>query len=303
MKTVPRGHLITSAVEHPAVLEVVIDLDAHRRIELSVLGVGADGRVDPEKVERAIGPRTRLVSVMLANNEVGTVQPIREIAEICRRRRVLLHTDAAQAMGKIPVDVQELGVDLLSIAGHKLYAPKGVGALFVRQGVEVEPVLFGAGHERGLRPGTENVLEIVGLGAACRLVKQRVDRDGEHSLKLRDQLRLRLREVFPSLVVNSPFEGCLPNTLSVAFPGIDAQELLSRLSNDVAASAGAACHSGGVGASHVLSAMGVAPELARSTVRFSVGRFSTEDELEAAVRRLAVELAQLAEIQHERKRI
>jgi cysteine desulfurase len=283
------GHVITSGVEHPAILEVVLELDARREIELTVVGVDSVGRVAPESVEAAIRPDTRLVSVMLANNEVGTIQPIRKISEVCGKRGVLLHTDAAQAVGKIPVAVDELGVDLLSIAGHKLYAPKGVGALYVRRGTPIAPVMFGAGHERGLRPGTENVLEAVGLGVACRIVSRRLAVDMEHSADLRMLLERKLRAGIVDLVVHGDAENKLPNTLSVALPGVEATELLARLENEVAASAGAACHSGGDAMSHVLVAMGVPRELARCTVRFSVGRFSTADDVEQAAARVLAE--------------
>jgi cysteine desulfurase len=219
---------------------------------------------------------------MLANNEVGTLQPVREVATICRDRNVALHTDAAQAVGKIPVDVNRLGVDLLSVAGHKLYAPKGVGALFIRGGVEVSPQIRGAGHERGLRAGTESVLLAVGIGTACELAAREVAAEQNRLAALRSRLLELLRASFAGLVEHGHPEHRLPNTLSVAFPGVVAEELLDRLADEVAASAGAACHAGAATVSHVLAAMDVDPELARGTVRLSIGRFTTDEEIERA---------------------
>ncbi len=277
------GHVVTSAVEHPAVLEVVLELERRIDVTVTIVGVDSKGRVDPEEIRAALRPETVLVSVMLANNEVGTLEPVAEIAGICRERSILVHTDAAQAVGKVPVDAGDLGVDLLSIAGHKLYAPKGVGALYVRRGTPLNPVTFGAGHERGLRPGTENVLEIVGLGAACGLVREGLADEMKEMENLRDRLRDLLREDIPGLVEHGDLRHRLPNTLSVAFPGIWAAELLERLDEkSVAASAGAACHEGGAVLSHVLWAMGVEPEIGRSTIRLSVGRMTTHREVEEA---------------------
>ena len=280
------GHLVTSAVEHPAVLEVVRALQSEGRIELTVVGVDPQGRVDAAEVVDALRDDTVLVTLMLANNEVGTLQPVREVAEACRARGVALHTDAAQAVGKIPVDVSELGVDLLSVAGHKLYAPKGIGALFLRDGVRVVPQIRGAGHERGLRAGTENVLLAVGLGTACDLVESEGEAEVPRLTGLRDRLVALLEDGFAALVEHGDPENRLPNTTSVAFPGIDASSLLRELGDDVAASAGAACHADGVHVSHVLDAMGIDADLARATVRLSVGRFTTTDEVECAARHI-----------------
>ncbi len=281
------GHVITSAIEHPAVLEVVLAMESSRDIEMTIVGVDSRGRVDPAAIEQALRPDTVLVSLMLANNEVGTLQPVAEVAKLCRERGVAVHTDAAQAVGKVAVDVDELGVDLLSIAGHKLYAPKGVGALYVRRGVSIVPFAHGAGHERGLRPGTENVLEIVGLGMACELVEKELHEEIPRLRGLRDRLRGLLTERIPDLVEHGHPVHRLPNTLSVAFPGVEAAKVLSRLENDVAASAGAACHEGGAVLSHVLWAMGIEAETARSTLRLSVGRFTSDEDLEIGARRIA----------------
>jgi cysteine desulfurase len=277
------GHLITSAVEHPAVLEVVRAMAARDGCSLTVLGVDGCGRVDPAAVEAALQSDTVLVSLMLANNEVGTLQPVAEVAAICRQHGVLIHTDAAQAVGKLAVDVTKLGVDLLSVAGHKLYAPKGIGALYIRSGVGIEPLIHGASHERGLRAGTENVLGQVGLGAACELVQQEVASEHDAAGRLRDRLQEQLCQSLPGTIVHGHPQLRLPNTLSAAFPGVDAGRLLADLGDRLAASAGAACHSHGVTVSHVLAAMGIDAELARSTIRLSVGRFTTGQEIDAGV--------------------
>jgi len=276
------GHVITSAVEHPAVLEVVLALEIERRIALTIVGVDRFGRVDPGAVAAALRDDTVLVSLMLANNEVGTLQPVTEVAALCRERGVAIHTDAAQAVGKVPVNVTDLGVDLLSVAGHKLYAPKGVGALYVRDGVEIMPQIRGAGHERGRRAGTENVLLAVGLGTACELALNEVAEEQERLTDLRSRLALGLRAGCGDLVEHGHPEDRLPNTLSVAFPGNDAGGLLGDLAEDLAASAGSACHSGATMISYVLQAVGVEPALARSTVRLSLGRFTTEEEIDRA---------------------
>jgi cysteine desulfurase len=277
------GHVITSAVEHPAVLEVVLALEIEGRIELTIVGVDRFGRVDPAAVAAALRDDTVLVSLMLANNEVGTLQPVREVAALCRKRGVAMHTDAAQAVGKVPVDAEELGVGLLSVAGHKLYAPKGIGALYIRDGLTVEPQIRGAGHERGRRAGTENVLLAVGLGTACELARGEVVEEQERLGIFRSQLAAGLRAGYEDLVEHGHPEARLPNTLSVALPGRDANTLIGELAEDLAASAGSACHSGATMISYVLQAMGVEPEIARSTIRLSVGRFTTGEEIDQAV--------------------
>jgi cysteine desulfurase len=293
-----RGHVITSSVEHPAVLEVVRALEAEGKIELTIVGVDAEGRVAPAAIAAALRPDTILVTVMLANNEVGTLQPIAEIARVCRDRggKTLVHTDASQAIGKVPVAVGDLDVDLLTLAGHKLYAPKGIGALYVRRGVKLTPQIRGAGHERGLRAGTENVLEQVGLGRACELVAAEVEFEGHRLEELRERLVRRLIDGLSPLqpVIHARGATRLPNTLSIALQGMDANQLLERLTDEVAASAGAACHAGDVKISPVLAAMGVEPELARCTVRLSVGRPTTEAEVDEAARRILAVLTSSA---------
>jgi len=277
------GHVITSAVEHPAVLEVVLALEIDRRITLTIVGVDRFGRVDPEAVVAALRDDTVLVTLMLANNEVGTLQQVREVAALCRKRGVATHTDAAQAIGKVPVSVTDLGVDLLSVAGHKLYAPKGVGALYVRDGVEILPQIRGAGHELGRRAGTENVLLAVGLGIACELAQDEVTEEQVRLADLRGRLAAGLRAGCGDLVEHGHPDDRLPNTLSVALPGSNANGLVESLAEELAISAGSACHSGATMISYVLQAMGVEPEFARSTIRLSVGRFTTEEEIDRAV--------------------
>ncbi|MBN1483851.1 MAG: cysteine desulfurase [Chloroflexia bacterium] len=277
------SHVITSAVEHPAVVEVCRWLEA-RGFRLTVLPVDEYGCVHPAELERAITPDTILVSVMHANNEVGTIEPIAELAGIAHRVGAWMHTDAAQSLGKIPVDVDALGVDLLSVAGHKLYGPKGVGALYVRGGVELVGLMQGAGQEGGRRPGTENVLEIVGLGRACEVAGRDLEANAAHFRAMRERLhRALLRELGEDGVrLNGHPEKRLPNTLSLSFRGVKANALLSEIGERVAASAGAACHADAVKVSAVLEAMRVPLEWAMGTVRFSVGRGTTGEEVDRA---------------------
>jgi cysteine desulfurase len=233
-------------------------------------------------VATALRPDTALVSIMYANNEVGTIQPVAEIAALTRPRNILLHTDAAQSAGKIEVDVEALGVDLLTLAGHKFYATKGIGALYVRAGTPIGGILFGFDQEHGLRPGTENVPAIVGLGAAARLARERLPEATAHLRSMRDHLHRRLAEAIPGLVLNGDQEERLPNTLHVSFPGVAGRELLSGASADVAASVGSACHSEHDAVSGVLAAMGIDSVRAAGAVRLSVGWMTTEDDLNRA---------------------
>ena len=276
------NHVITTAIEHPAVLEpcqYLSDLDYH----VTIVPVDATGRVDPAEIERAITPETILVSVMHANNEVGTVQPIAEIADIVHWAGALIHTDAAQSVGKIPVKIDELGVDLLSVAGHKMYASKGVGALFVREGVRITKFMHGAGHEHDRRAGTENVLEIVGLGAAAEIAAQELETTTAHLAAMRDRLWQGISDRLDDVRLNGHPTLSLPNTLSVGFAGLDVDDLLYELWDLVAASAGAACHSEGVTISSVLQAMNVPREYAICTLRFSTGRPTTAEEVDQAI--------------------
>jgi len=274
-------HLITSSVEHPAVSQPCKRLEEDGW-KVSVVPVDNHGRVNPEDVVNAIRSDTVLVSIMHANNEVGTIQPIEDIAAATQRHGILLHTDAAQSIGKIPVNVDMLGADLLTLAGHKFYATKGVGALYVREGTPIEPVLVGAGHERGLRPGTENVPAIVGLGKAAELALKKDRADTSRLLELREQLHKLLERGIPGLELNGHRSQRLPNTLNLSFPDTDGRELLLIASEAVAASVGSACHEEGEAVSGVLGAMGISAHRARGAVRLSLGIPSTGAEVEHA---------------------
>ncbi len=275
-------HIITSSIEHPAVTEVCHFLEGEG-FKTTFLPVDERGLVDPEAVEAAITPQTILISIMHANNEVGTIQPIREIAAIAREHRVLIHTDCAQSVGKIQVRVDELDVDLLSIAGHKIYAPKGVGALYVRSGVFLEKLVHGADHEMNRRAGTENVLEIVGLGEACVIASERLESHYDHMKTTRDRLEAGLKARLPGIRINGHSEKRLPNTLSVSFRGLQANTIVSELSETVAVSAGAACHADRVDVSSVLEAMHIPLEDAMGTIRLSTGRQTTALEIDRTV--------------------
>jgi cysteine desulfurase len=273
-------HIITSAVEHPAIL-TPCEFLSKRGYRVTLLPVDRFGRIDPDDVRRAITSKTILVSIMHANNEVGTIQPIEEIGRITHDHGVLLHTDAAQSVGKVPTDVNRLGVDLLTIAGHKIYAPKGVGALYVRRGTPLEPLIHGAGHEGGRRAGTESALLAVGLGAACTLACNLGAM--ERVRALRDRFWEMLLDRFGDRIVLNGHPDCrLPNTLNVSFVGHLGSEVLSEL-HGVAASTGSACHSGRIELSPVLKAMQVAPEIAMGAIRFSLGRGSAQTEVDEVI--------------------
>lgn len=275
------NHIITSAIEHPAVKEVCHYL-ATQGCEITFLPVDQYGMVDPGVLARAIRPLTILVTIMHANNEVGTIQPIAELAEICRHHGIVFHTDAAQSVGKIPVNVNAMGADLLSLAGHKFYAPKGVGALYIRAGIVIDKLIHGADHENNRRAGTENLLEIVGLGQAAEIAS----RDLTQNMKNMGKMRDRLQEGLVSSIADSRINGHpnlrLPNTLSISFAGLDASTLLSQLSS-IAASAGAACHVGDASVSSVLQAMKTPVEYAMGAIRFSTGKYTTQQEIDKAV--------------------
>jgi cysteine desulfurase len=279
------AHIVTTQVEHPAVINPCRFLE-RLGATVTYLQVDGFGRVDPDDVRRALRKGTVLISIMHANNEVGSVQPIAEIAQIAHEAGILLHSDAAQSVGKVSVTVQGLGVDLLSVAGHKLYAPKGVGALYVRNGVSLEPLIHGASHESGRRAGTENVLLDVAFGAACDLA--RTWRGADSVRELRDLFWDLLQNKFGDRVVlnGHPIER-LPNTLNVSFVARVGAEILGRLPG-VAASVGSACHAGSLELSPVLRAMGVAPEVGMGAVRFSLGRTTTRGEIEAVVEDLSL---------------
>jgi cysteine desulfurase len=280
-----RRHLVTSLVEHPGVAAPCAWLE-RQGWRVTRARVDGDGRVVVEEVVAALGPETALVTIMHANNETGVLQPVQAVAEAARRSGALVHTDAAQSVGKVPLDVGALGVDLLSIAGHKLYGPKGVGALYVRKGTPLRPFVLGAGHERGLRAGTENVASIVGLGVACERARVELASESARVRALRDRLWHELREGVPGLALNGHPSERLPNTLSVRFPGVSGAALLDAVPF-LAASTGSACHAGEEQAPPVVVAMNVPAREALGTVRLTLGRGTTEAEIRRAAQGLA----------------
>jgi cysteine desulfurase len=275
---------VTSTVERPATARVCAHLEG-RGCDVTRVAVDGHGQLPCAAVTEALRDDTALLTVMLAQNETGAIMPLRELARAAHARGALVHTDAAQAVGKIRVQVDDLGVDLLSVAGHKLYAPKGVGALYVRRGTSLAPLLLGAAHERGLRPGTENTAGIVGLGAACALARRDGEREGERQRALRDSLWQELRAAVPGLRLNGHPEERLPNTLNVSFPAVRGSAVLAAAPR-VAASTGSACHEGGERPSVVLLAMGVDEPTALGAVRLSLGRGTTREEIDEAAREL-----------------
>jgi cysteine desulfurase len=282
----PKGsHIITSKIEHPAVLEPCRHLEK-KGYAVTYLPVDELGMVKPIDLEKAITPKTVLVTIMHANNEVGTIEPITELNRIASSRGVLFHTDAAQSVGKVRVPVEELGVDFLTIAGHKFYAPKGIGALYIKSGRKLVPLLHGAGHERGLRPGTENAAFIVGLGAACMLASEVIETEGPRQMKLGLRLFESLKRAGLAAHLNGHPEKKLPNTWNISFEGFTATDVMDALGQEFAVSPGAACHGDLVEPSHVLAAMGIEPALARGAIRFSLGRETTETEIDNVAEKL-----------------
>ncbi|MBU2846234.1 cysteine desulfurase [Acidithiobacillus ferriphilus] len=279
-----RRHLVTSAVEHPSVMQPMRWLEAEGW-QLTVLPVDGTGRVRMEAAAQAIRRDTALISVMLANNETGTMQPVSEIAALAHAYGAFMHVDAAQGAGKIPIDVHDLGADLLTLAGHKFYAPKGVATLYVREGTPILPIMAGADHERGLRPGTENVPHIVALGTAARLAQEGVAEEAARLRLLRDALQERLVIAIPGLLINGHPTERLPNTLNLSFPGAAGWQLLAA-APEIAASTGSACHAGGHTVSDILAAMSMPREQALGAIRLSLGRFTTTAEIEEAANAL-----------------
>jgi cysteine desulfurase len=275
-------HIITSRIEHPSIINTVLFL-MERGHEVTFIPVDTFGTVDPDDVRKEIRKDTILITVMHANNETGTIQPLSDIATVAREHGVLFHTDAAQSIGKIETKVSDLGVDLLTIAGHKLYAPKGVGALYIRRGVEVLPLMHGGGQERGLRAGTENVILNVGLGKACELIQGNLSEEVLRIKMLRDRLYEQIASAVPEAVLHGHPEQRLPNTLFISFPGMVGEEILKNIP-DLCTSTGAACHDQLVSLSHVLGAMGVTKEVGMGAIRLSLGRPTTEDEVDQAAR-------------------
>jgi len=289
-------HIITCAVEHPAVLNPCIYL-MELGVRVSIVPVDRFGCVDPQDIKKAVGAQTKLISIMLANNETGTLQPLKEICSIAREYGIPVHTDAAQAIGKIPVRVDELGVDYLSIAGHKLYGPKGVGALYIRKGKNIGQLIHGASQERGLRAGTENVILAVGLGAACELCAHRLSADIANMAQMRDRLQQMLFEALDGLVLNGHPSHRLPNTLNISVPGIRGSAILEAIPK-VMASTGAACHEDSIKVSHVLSAMGVPEEVAMGALRLTVGRSNSMAQIEEAAQLLIGQIRELTDARY-----
>jgi len=280
-------HIITQITEHPGVLKTCHALERLHGFRVTYLPVDRSGRADTRAVEAAIDDKTVLISIMHANNEIGTLQPITEIAKIARKHGVLLHTDAAQSVGKISVRVQELGVDLLTVAGHKLYAPKGIGALYSRNDLNLEPVIYGGGQESGRRAGTESVANIVGLGTACLLAQESLSESQVRLSSMRDKLQRLIEEFIPVDVhLNGHETERLPNTLNISVDGVIGEEVLE-ITPEIASSTGSACHEGSTDPSPVLMAMGLSRERALGAMRLTLGRWSTEDEIERAARLLA----------------
>ncbi|PZH02416.1 cysteine desulfurase NifS [Streptomyces sp. NTH33] len=294
-----RPHVITQVTEHPAVLETCRALERLHGVEVTCLPVDGDGLVAPVALAAALTERTVLVSVMAANNETGALQPIADLARISRTHGVPFHCDAAQAVGKVPLDVRELGVDLLTVVGHKMYAPKGIAALYVREGVALEPLVYGGGQERGLRAGTENVALAVALGTAAELAAQELAAGGHARIRdLRDRLHAQLTRALPGRVhLNGPAEPRLPNTLNISIDGIRGHELLAAVP-EVASSTGSACHSGDHMPSPVLQAMGLNDDRALSALRLSLGRWTTAEDVDSAARLLAAAAGPRSPVRH-----
>ena len=278
-----RRHVITSTIEHHAVLHACQKLERDG-VDVSFVPVGSDGIVDPEDVRRALRPGTKLISVMHSNNELGTIQPIEEISRIAREADVYFHADAVQAAGKLPLDVNSLGVDLLSLSAHKFYGPKGTGALFVKSGTALEPILFGGHHERDRRPGTENVAGIVGMGRAAEIARQRLSEDSPRVTVLRDRFEETLLARVPNCHVNGERARRVPNTSNITFRNAEGESLVIALDlRGLACSTGAACSSGAIEPSHVLTAIGLPADEGRSSIRFSLGRETTAQQIDFAL--------------------
>jgi cysteine desulfurase len=291
------NHIITQATEHKAVLDSCKRLEKYG-YEVTVLPVSHDGLIDLDELRRAITPKTILISIMYANNEIGVIQPIAEIGKIAREHKILLHVDAVQAVGKIPVDVQRDSIDLLSISAHKLYGPKGIGALYVRRKdpkVEISPTIDGGGHERGMRSGTLNVPGIVGLGKACELCQKEMPEEGPRLARLRDKLKDAITASLDGTGINGSITHRLPNNLNLSFCGVEGDALLMGI-NDVAVSSGSACTSAMIEPSYVLRALGVSDQLSHSSIRFGLGRFNTEEEVAYVADRVIETVRRLREL-------
>ena len=290
-------HIITTAIEHKAILDSASWLE-QRNIRVTYLPVGRDGLIDLEQLEQAMTDRTILVSVMAANNEIGTVQPIREIGALTRKRGILFHTDAVQAAGKIKLDVDDMNIDIMSLSAHKIYGPKGIGALYVRRKgprVRLTPVVHGGGHERGMRSGTLNVPGIVGFGKACEICAKEMESENTRFRALRDRLKERIMSQLDEAYINGSMEHRLPNNLNISFAYVEGESLMMGL-KDVALSSGSACTSASLEPSYVLKALGVGEELAHSSIRFGLGRFNTEEEVDYVAAKIVENVKRLREL-------
>jgi cysteine desulfurase len=289
-------HIITTAIEHEAVLNTCQALEKEGAL-VTYLPTNSQGRIDLEDLRRALRKETILITIMHANNELGTVQPLEEIGRIAKESDVYFHTDAVQSAGKISIDVNQLQVDLLSLSGHKIYAPKGIGALYIRGGTRLRQLLYGGHHQRGFRPGTENVAGIVGLGKAAEIARKSLAEDAQRTSALRDRLQLGLLDRVPQSRVNAGAAPRTPNTTNIIFPGVEGEALLIALDlKGLACSTGAACSSGAVEPSHVLTAIGLPPEEARASLRFSLGRHTTPADIDFAMKVVPAAVAQLREL-------
>ena len=276
-------HIITSKIEHPAILNSCKNLES-KGFEVTYLDVDKDGFVNLETLKNSIRKDTILISVMFANNEIGTIEPIKEIAKIAHQNNILFHTDAVQAVGNIPVDVQEMGIDMLSLSGHKIYAPKGVGALYVKKGIEFERFMDGGHQEKNKRSGTENVAQIVALGKAAEIAEKNIDEYQKKLADLRDYFLNEIKQKVPNIHINGTMENRLHGNINISFEGISSEEILYKLDEfGICASGGSACSSGDASPSHVLTAIGVPSELAKSAVRFTFGDFNTKDDVDYLV--------------------
>ncbi len=292
----PSPHIITTAVEHEAVLNACQQAEK-LGAQVTYLPVDKNGQIDPQQLKSAIRPETILITVMHANNELGTIQPLEEIGKIAKEADIYSHTDAVQSIGKIPVNVTALAVDLLSLSGHKIYAPKGIGALYIKSGTHLQQLLYGGHHQRGARPGTENVAGIVGLGAAAAIAKKTRAGESERLSKLRDHLEQQLVKLVPDAKINGALAPRLPSTSNITFPGLEGEALLISLDlKGLAISTGAACSSGAVEPSHVLTAIGLSPEDARASLRFSLGRQTTREEIDQALTIIPAAVHQLRQL-------
>ncbi len=292
----PSPHIITTAIEHEAVLNAC-QAREKSGVRVTFLAANREGQIDLDELRQAVRPETVLITVMHANNELGTVQPLEEVGRIAKERDIYFHTDAVQSAGKVPIDVNKLGVDLLSLSAHKFYGPKGIGALYIRGGTRLRQLLYGGHHQRGFRPGTENVAGIVGLGKAAEIARESLAADARRVSTLRDKLEQGLLARVPHARVNGGASLRTPNTTNLVFPGIEGEALLIALDlKGLACSTGAACSSGAVEPSHVLTAIGLPPEEARASLRFSLGRHTAEQEIDFALQVVPSAVEQLREL-------